>query len=420
MKQNAQHRFLPTLSLLSTAVIIGLSCALPTDGIAALIGLAESFETNGDGGVRYLSNSHHSDGGTGEDYWERHQFNGAGGQNPHPNFFGTGGPIVGIDGNFAFAGEDVDTAANPLSVANSQELGVVRLNDLDVSGFTDLKVTVGFGWFDPTLTVWDADSTIAVQAAFDSDSGGTSADVFDLKLGNYTTVGGYVGSGALGPGPFLDVNLNGVVDGGETIELVTGSLVDQTFMISGINGLAFSGNVLSVQVVTSAKGNEQMFIDHIRVEGSPAAIPDDDMDGIPNVDDPNPQIPNAIGAEANGPYNIVVGDTLNLSSLGSFADHGIVAFDWDLNNDGVFGDVSGSNPSVPFSALSMLGADGLGPHIVALRVTDGQGNITTDITESIISSITPPPGINIPEPTSVLLVSISVLCLSTRRRHVTA
>ena len=224
--------------------------------LTALLVPAESFETDGDSGLRYLSNDH-SDGGG--DYFERHQFDGAGGTNPHP---GQLQMINSVDGNFAWAGEDVD-ADSPPAGPN----GYVRLNDLTVTGFNNLRVTVALAFSDNS-SEFEASDFIRVQAGFDGNSGGTAGSPGTALLaGTYTTVGQFIGTGVTSDGLGLDADLSGTLDGTETTRL-TNTLTDYTFTISGTNGLPSTGTNLSLQIVAIVNGgNEEFVFDNIRVEG---------------------------------------------------------------------------------------------------------------------------------------------------------
>ena len=218
----------------------------------------ESFETDGEGS-RYLSNEH-SDGGG--DYFERHNF---GSQNPYP---GQGQMINSVDGSWAWALEDVDTADNPLGAGRE---GIVRLDDLTVAGHNNLRVTVAFAFSDQN-SEFETDDTIEVQAAFDGNSGGTGGSANPTLLqGTYTTVGRFIGTGITNDGMGLDADLNGSIGGGETTRL-NNTLTDFTFTISGVGGLPTTGSSLSIQIVcTIDGGNEELAFDHIRVEGDVAA-----------------------------------------------------------------------------------------------------------------------------------------------------
>lgn len=134
--------------------ILALVCySLP---VHAQLPHTESFETDGDAGARYLSNTH-DDGAAGNDFFVRHDF---GTTNPNPNH---GQQIFSVDGNFGWAGEDVDTADNPLGSGNP---AILRLNDLTVTNFNNLQVEIGLACSSPNTSGWETDDFIRVQAAF--------------------------------------------------------------------------------------------------------------------------------------------------------------------------------------------------------------------------------------------------------------
>ncbi len=88
-------------------------------------------------------------------------------------------------------------------------------------------------------------------------------------------------------------------------------------------------------------------------------------------------------AEANGPYQIDLGDGVNLNGSASsdpdaaFGDS-IVSFEWDLNNDGTFGDATGVNPTLTVAQLATFGINTPGSFPIGLRVTDTFGATGTD------------------------------------------
>ncbi|MBN9521121.1 FG-GAP repeat protein [bacterium] len=79
---------------------------------------------------------------------------------------------------------------------------------------------------------------------------------------------------------------------------------------------------------------------------------------------------------AGGPYTVEAGDDLTLSAAGtSDADGDPLTFAWDLNGDGVFGDVTGPAPVVPWAVLSTLNPQFAlnPPAAVQVRVRVGDG-----------------------------------------------
>ncbi len=80
-------------------------------------------------------------------------------------------------------------------------------------------------------------------------------------------------------------------------------------------------------------------------------------------------------ADAGGPYTISEGDSLLLdASSSSDPDGDALAFSWDVNGDGVFGDAAGVAPTLSWAQLQALGIDdGPGGFTVRVRADDGQG-----------------------------------------------
>ncbi|QDT12015.1 DUF2341 domain-containing protein [Stieleria marina] len=95
------------------------------------------------------------------------------------------------------------------------------------------------------------------------------------------------------------------------------------------------------------------------------------------------QAPTAV---AGGPYSIGEGDDLDLDASGSSDSDGTIAsYEWDLDNDGNFGEPGeavGVAPNVSWTTLQSFGIDDDGVHVIGLRVTDDNGQ-TTDTTVSL-------------------------------------
>jgi ELWxxDGT repeat protein len=91
-------------------------------------------------------------------------------------------------------------------------------------------------------------------------------------------------------------------------------------------------------------------------------------------------IPNAKPvADAGSDYSIEEGDAVvldaSLSSDANLTD--VLSFSWDLNDDGVFGDATGINPTVSWTQLSALGiADAPVTTPIRVKVNDGAGGVT--------------------------------------------
>ncbi len=86
-------------------------------------------------------------------------------------------------------------------------------------------------------------------------------------------------------------------------------------------------------------------------------------------------------ADAGGAYNIAEGDSVALDGSGSIDPQGDpLTFQWDLDNDGTYGDVTGETPTVTWATLQTWGIDDDGTHTIGLRVTDGVDSDTTTTT----------------------------------------
>ncbi len=78
-------------------------------------------------------------------------------------------------------------------------------------------------------------------------------------------------------------------------------------------------------------------------------------------------------ASAGGPYTIAEGQALQLAGTAADPDNGAtLTIGWDLNNDGVFTDATGANPSVSWATLVSLGINNQATNLpISLRVSDG-------------------------------------------------
>ena len=81
-----------------------------------------------------------------------------------------------------------------------------------------------------------------------------------------------------------------------------------------------------------------------------------------------------INRTAGGPYTINEGDGLTLKASASDLDLGdLLAYTWDLNGDGTFGDATGARPTLTGAQMKALGLnDGTGtPQTIKVRISDG-------------------------------------------------
>ncbi|TAK00821.1 MAG: PKD domain-containing protein, partial [Chloroflexota bacterium] len=100
------------------------------------------------------------------------------------------------------------------------------------------------------------------------------------------------------------------------------------------------------------------------------------LNGVPDLND-------APGAEAGGPYAVAEGSTLVLDGSGSADPDGdSLTYAWDLDADGEFDDATGANASITPD-------DGPASMTVRLRVTDPSGESSTDDATVSVSNVAP-------------------------------
>jgi hypothetical protein len=82
-----------------------------------------------------------------------------------------------------------------------------------------------------------------------------------------------------------------------------------------------------------------------------------------------------------GGYSITVGDPVTLTVDRPSIDTPPLTFSWDLNNDGVFDDVTGAGTTVSWAQLADFGINDMGTYVITLRVSEG--STTVDFVTSI-------------------------------------
>lgn len=95
-------------------------------------------------------------------------------------------------------------------------------------------------------------------------------------------------------------------------------------------------------------------------------------------------------ADAGGPYTIDEGDSLTLDGSGSSDPDGdALSYEWDLDNDGIFGDATGVSPTLTWAQLTGFGIADDGSYPIKLRVDDGNGEQNTDTSTITVENIAP-------------------------------
>lgn len=97
-------------------------------------------------------------------------------------------------------------------------------------------------------------------------------------------------------------------------------------------------------------------------------------------------------AVAGGPYSLVINQSLALNGSASLASHGetIASYQWDLNQDGIFGDATGATPTA-ISYAELTGTWGMlqGANAIQLKVTDSAGKTSTATTTLMLLNTAP-------------------------------
>ena len=264
----------------------------------------------------------------------------------------------------------------------------------------------------------------ATTVTINTGDGFNTVNLLDFK-GN-TTVNGGVGNDNVtvrsATGGHLTINAGAGDDfvqlenalAGDVIN-VNGGAGDDTFLVAS--------GALSASATVTIDG------------GAPAVAPGDtllfDSTGLPiNPDSPTlpngtiqisgsghgkvtytniESIPGYVGAkvDAGGPYTVSLGQPLTLSGSATAAtDSTILAEYWDVNGDGIFGDASGYNPTIPWSTLVALGLGQPGTYTVGFRVKS-DSNTTDDFATLTVKNTAPTLSVNAP-PTATLGVPYTI------------
>jgi hypothetical protein len=131
-------------------------------------------------------------------------------------------------------------------------------------------------------------------------------------------------------------------------------------------------------------------------------------------------------ANTGGPYEWVMGDTLQLNGSQSFDPDSsfgdtITSFAWDLNNDGIFGDASGETVTLAAPDLFSLGLTSIGSTAsIGLQVMDTFGTSSSTLTQiEVVENYTPIVSA-VPEPSTFSLAILGFLTLGLFNKRRTA
>ena len=124
-------------------------------------------------------------------------------------------------------------------------------------------------------------------------------------------------------------------------------------------------------------------------------------------------------ADAGGPYDLVFGNDLVLDGSASYDPNvSIIAYEWDLDGNNTFGDVSGVMPTVDWTTLeSLLGTLSVDDVFdVALEVENSNGASSASQAYVTILPYSAPASAPVPEPGTVLLFGAALGGLVLYRR----
>lgn len=169
--------------------------------------------------------------------------------------------FTGRSGDFVWVSEDVQDATNvnDQSADRNNDLGILEWADLDITGLVDISFAGLFG-ARQNVTIEEGDR-LAVEYSIDG--------------GAFVTGLQFLGTGATEAGWFLDANLDGVIDGTETINLNT-ALSEFTFDIAA-TGSSLTLRYVNQDFLASNSGaSEEVAIDNFRLS---SAVAGGELDG---------------------------------------------------------------------------------------------------------------------------------------------
>ena len=103
-----------------------------------------------------------------------------------------------------------------------------------------------------------------------------------------------------------------------------------------------------------------------------------------------PNSPPSADASAGSPYSIYEGESLTLNAANSSdPDSDTLTYLWDLDNDLVYGDAVGENPTINWATLQSNNINDEGIYTIGLKVDDGHGGTDTTTTTITVNNIAP-------------------------------
>jgi len=183
--------------------------------------------------------------------------------------FGSDVEVGNIQGTYFFGAQDIDGEGATLPVT----LGI---NDIDISGYTDLELRVYLGEDDDGANQdWDEPDYVHID--YDIDNTGFFSNGIWIENDGIAT----------NSAPFIDTDFDGTGDGTE----ITSTLTQFSTVLTG------TGSLLDIQITFNLNsGDEDIVIDHIEIYGTSGST--DEVDWC------NLQWPASGTIDEGGDYNV--------------------------------------------------------------------------------------------------------------------
>lgn len=170
-----------------------------------------------------------------------------------------------------YAVDDLDDSGN----TRSDDLSVITLDNVDVSGATDLKLKLLLGT--DREDRFETDDYFQIYYAFDADISAHPSTSTAFTKGSYTLLVDYRGS-ASGTNASKDADFSGAGDGSEVLPFGTAELSggNNDLVMSDLSfNLTGTGTNLSIRIVMATdSGDETFILDNVRVAGEvPVSAP---------------------------------------------------------------------------------------------------------------------------------------------------
>ena len=261
-----------------------------------------------------------------------------------------GGPYAGDEGTAVLL--DGTASSDPGNDIVSYQWDIGNDGTFDLTGATTSFVLAGDGPVDVLLKVTD-------------DAGAADTALVAVNVANLPPVAEAGGPYAVEEGSFVTLDASASTDpGGDTLTYAwdlddDGQFDDATGVTALLTGAAPGDFIVRVQVSDGDGGvsTDSTLVTVLELNAPPVA----------NI---------------GGPYAGNEGTGIGLDASGSNDSDGtIVAYDWDLDNDGQYDDASGVTAT--FTPTDN------GTYTVGLRVTDNRGDTAVDSTDIVVANVAP-------------------------------